>query len=75
MCEPSNVNTTVNPILVSASEMARRANVPVPRWRKAIKAGIVKADATALHGRLQLFDLNRLEQIRHAITSEPKPML
>lgn len=55
------------PRLISQSELARILNVPSARLAKAIVAGKVRRDAVMLKGRLNVFDLARLEEIRRAI--------
>lgn len=55
-----------NPRFVSASQMARKADIPLDRFLRAVHRGLVVPDVTPAPN-LFLFDINKLPAIRRII--------
>jgi len=59
-----NANPATRSTLVSQSELSRRLNLPARTIANAIKSGKIAPDTVALGGRLNLFDAERIDEIR-----------
>jgi hypothetical protein len=59
--------TTENkePELISASQLSRRANVPLGKLLKCIRSGAIQPNFMCLDPRLFLFDVGRVDEVRN----------
>lgn len=57
--------------MVSQSEIGRLANVPAPRVAAAVRNGTISPDAIVC-GRIKLFSVERLDELKAALESVSK---
>lgn len=65
-----NATTTIKPqapAMLSASELSRRANIPLGKLLKAIRSGAFPPDSTVMDGRLFLFSVARIEDAKRRV--------